>query len=313
MKLNSTREGFSQAMIELAKKNKDIVALCADLKGSLKLSKFEEQFPNQFYEMGICEQNMASAACGMAKLEKIPFICSYAVFSPGRNWEQIRVGACYSNLPIKVIGGHAGIVTGADGATHQALEDVAIMKVLPNMEVYIPADPKEAYEITKQLPNTKKPSYLRLNRINQETVHHIEPFKFQKARLVHEGSECLVIATGICVEIAQKAAKILEKDHKISCKVLNIHSIKPLDSKRIIKEAKLCDCVVSVEEHQVHGGLGSAISEVLTQEFPCPQEFVAIQDTFAESGEPQELLQKYGLTTEHIIEKVQKVIERKKL
>lgn len=309
---SSTREAFAQALVDLAKKDSNIVTLAADLKGSLKLDRFEELYSKQFFEMGICEQNMASSACGMAKLGKIPFICSYAVFSPGRNWDQIRVGACYSNLPLKVIGGHAGLVTGPDGATHQALEDVATMRVLPNMEVYIPSDPQEAYDITKKMSSSKKPNYLRLNRIKQNNVDFIEDFSFQKARLViNKGDDCVIFATGVTVEMAKQACLELEYE-QIKCRVFAIHSIKPIDIKRIVKESKQCECAVSVEEHQIHGGLGSAISEVLSQHQPTPQEFVAVQDTFGESGNPEELLKKYGISVENIKKKVKAVLKRKK-
>ena len=307
----STREAFAQALVDCAKKNSEIVALCADLKSSLKLNEFSNLYPKQFYQMGICEQNMASAACGMAKIGKIPFICSYAVFSPGRNWDQIRVGACYSNLPITVVGGHAGLTTGADGATHQALEDIALMRVLPNMEVYVPSTPNEAYKITKKLTTSKNPNYLRLNRINQNEIEFSEKFSFGKARLVYDGYECLIVATGITVEMAQLAAKELENEN-ISCKVLAIHSIKPLDTKRILKEANECGCVVSCEEHQINGGFGSSISEVLIQNCLVPQEFVAVQDIFGQSGDSDELLERCGISKEHIKEKVRKAIKRKK-
>lgn len=308
-----TREAFAQALIDIAKKNSSIVALAADLKSSLKLDKFEELYPKQFFEMGICEQNLASSACGMAKLGKIPFICSYAVFSPGRNWDQIRVGACYSNLPLKVIGGHAGLVTGPDGATHQALEDIALMRVLPNMEVYVPTDPQEAYEITKKICSSKKPNYLRLNRIKQNNVDFEENFTFQKARLViDKGSDCVIFATGLCVELAKQAVVELEYE-QIKCKVLAIHSIKPIDTKRIIEEAKKCNCVVSVEEHQINGGFGGAISEVLSQNYSTPQEFVAVQDTFGESGGDSELLKKHGISVDNIKNNVRRVIKRKNI
>ena len=308
---SATREAFAQALIDSAQKNSNIVALTADLKSSLKLDEFEKQFPKQLFEMGICEQNMASSACGMAKLGKIPFICSYAVFSPGRNWDQIRVGACYSNIPLKVVGGHTGLVTGPDGATHQALEDIAIMRVLPNMEVYVPSDPQEAYEITKNMCISKIPNYLRLNRIKQNNIEFAEKFSFQKARLVvDKGDDCVIFATGLTVEIAKQAVEELEYEN-IRCKVLAIHSIKPIDVKRIVKESKKCGCVVSVEEHQIHGGLGSAISEVLSQHIPTPQEYVAVQDTFGESGEGDELLKKYGISVENIKKKVKAVLKRK--
>ena len=307
---SSTREGFSVALFELAKENEHIVVLTADLEESLKLNPIKENLSKQFYEMGICEQNMASAACGMAKLGKLPFICSYAVFSPGRNWDQIRVGACYSNLPIVIVGGHSGLTTGKDGATHQALEDIAITRVLPNMQVFVPSDGNEAYEITKEISKTTTPVYLRLNRISQTNNTYLEPFSFQRARLVYEGNDCLILATGTCVEMAFQAATQLELKG-VYCKVLAIHSIKPLDIKRIVEEAKECGCVVSCEEHQIYGGFSSAISEVLSQYSPMPQEFVGVQDTFGESADPEELLNKYKISTSEIIKKVQKVILRK--
>jgi len=306
------RNGFGDGLFEAAKKNKNVVVLCADLTDSLKISKFKKTYENRFFEMGICEQNMMSAAAGMCLNNKIPFVASYAVFNPGRNWDQLRVSVCYSNHNVKIIGGHAGLTTGPDGATHQALEDIAITRVLQNLTVIVPCDEEEARKATLAIARHVGPCYLRLTREKSATITDKKtPFKIGKANVVQEGKDVTIVSCGIGVQFAIEAAKELEKQ-KIKSTVINMHTIKPLDEKTLIKYAKITKAIVSVEEHQVAGGLGSACSEVLSQKCPTVQEFVGMKDSFGESGGGYELLEKYGISTKKVINAVKKAIKRKK-
>lgn len=308
----SIRTGFGRAMLELGKKNTQVVALCADLTESLKLEEFKKTFSKQFFEMGICEQNMMSAAAGMALIGKVPFVVSYAVFNPGRNWDQLRVSVCYSNHNVKVIGGHAGLTTGPDGATHQALEDIAITRVLPNLTVVVPCDEKQAYLATLAIGRLIGPCYLRLSREKSMNItSETDKFELGKAQVLIDGSDIAIFGCGITTQFALEAQKQLLQE-SISCAVINIHTIKPLDEKVVLEYAKKCGAIVSCEEHQAIGGLGSAIAELLAQKLPTPQEFVAIQDSFGESGEGYELLEKYGISTKNIVLKAKQVLKRKK-
>jgi transketolase len=308
----STRVGFGKAMLELGKKNSAIVALCADLTDSLKLEEFKNNLPKQFFEMGICEQNMMSAAAGMALIGKIPFVVSYAVFNPGRNWDQLRVSVCYSNHNVKVIGGHAGLTTGPDGATHQALEDIAITRVIPNLTVVVPCDETQAYQATIAIANFFGPCYLRLSREKSENIIFTSiPFQLGKAQVLIDGSDVAIFCCGLTVQFALQAQKQLSLEG-ISCAIINIHTIKPLDESTVLEYAKKCGLVVTCEEHQTIGGLGGAIAELLAKRLPTPQEFVGITDTFGESGEGYELLDQYGISVKNIIAKVKQVLRRKK-
>ncbi len=307
----SIRSGFGQGLLEAGKLNKDIVALSADLTDSLKVTSFKENFPQRFFEMGVSEQNMMSAAAGMCLIDKIPFVTSYAVFNPGRNWDQLRVSVCYSNHNVKIVGGHAGLTTGPDGATHQALEDIAITRVLPNLTVIVPCDEEEARKATLAIAKDKGPCYLRLSREKSENITDKKSkFEIGKANVLKTGKDVTIIACGLTVQFALSAAKELEKE-KVKATVINIHTIKPLDEKIILKYAKLTKRVVTCEEHQVTGGLGSAVSEYLSKSYPTLQEFVGVNDIFGESGSGYDLLEKYKVSTKEIIKKVKKVLKRK--
>lgn len=303
----STRSGFGKAMVELGKKNKDVIALCADLKDSLKLGDFEKKHPERFYEFGIAEQNMMSAASGMTKLGKIPFVASYAAFNPGRNWDQLRVSVCYSNANVKVLGGHAGLTTGPDGATHQALEDIAITRVLPNLKVVVPCDEEETRKATIALANDFGPAYLRVSREKCRNITDSKSrFEIGKANVLADGVDVAIVACGIAVQFALEAKEELDK-LGISCVVINMHTIKPLDEKTLIKYAKKVKAFVTVEEHQKIGGLGSAVCEYLSTTYPIKVEVIAVEDKFGSSGEGYELLEKYGISKKEILNRIKKL------
>jgi transketolase len=309
------RAGFGDGLLQAGEKDKNIVGLCADLVKSTKMDKFSEKFPERFIEIGVAEQNLVTVASGMAAIGKIPFVSSYAMFSPGRNWEQIRTTICYNDVPVKIVGSHAGISVGPDGGTHQAIEDLAIMRVIPNMVVISPCDAHEARKATLLAAKTKEPTYIRLAREATPVITTEDtPFEIGKAQIYFESEEGKVdvgiIATGALVYKALVAAQSLE-DEGVKVKVLNVATIKPLDEEAIIKLAKETGAIVSVEEHQIIGGLGSAVAECLAKNFPVPQEFIGVHDKFGQSGPPEDLLEHYGMSVEYIIEAVQKVLGRK--
>lgn len=306
-----SRNGYGEGLVIAADVDLNVVALCADLTESTRTQAFADKFPERFIEMGVAEQNLATVASGMAACGKIPFITSYAMFSPGRNWEQIRTTICYNDQPVKIIGSHAGISVGPDGATHQALEDLAITRVLPNMVVIAPADAIEAKKATLAIAKNNKPSYLRLSREKVPVITTEEtPFEIGKADVFYEGNDVCIIACGQMVYRALMAAKQL-KEHKISVRVINCHTIKPIDKKTILQAAEETGAIVTIEEHQLNGGLGSAVAEVVCQNYPVPIKMIGIDDYFGESGEPDELLEKFGLTKEAIIKAVTAVIRMK--
>lgn len=306
-----TRNGYGDGSVIAGKKDKNIVVLCCDLTDSTKSGVFKKAFPDRFVEVGIAEQNMIGLAGGMALCGKVPFVSSYAMFSPGRNWEQVRTIAGYSNLNIKVIGAHAGVSVGPDGATHQAIEDVAIMRVIPNMTVIVPCDYEETKKATIAIAKKQGPCYLRFAReATPVFTTSGTPFKIGKAEIFKKGTDVAIVACGPLVYEALKAAKELEKK-KISACVVNNHTIKPLDKAGLLRIAKECGAFVTVEEHQAAGGMGSAVCEMLAENYPIPVERVGVKDRFGESGEPTELLEKFGLTAPHIIEAVEKVINKK--
>ncbi len=309
------RQGFGQGLLEVGEKNTNVVGLCADLTESTKMNLFAEKFPERFVQIGIAEQNLASVASGMSAMGKIPYISSYAMFSPGRNWEQIRTTICYNDRAVIIAGSHAGISVGPDGGTHQALEDIAITRVIPNMIVISPCDHIEARKATILSADLKKPVYIRLAREKTPVITTEDsPFEIGKAQLLfgeEKGkADVGIIATGALVHRALKVAEALKKEN-ISAKVLNISTIKPIDSDAVINIAKTCGAVVTVEEHQIIGGLGSAVSEVLTQNFPVPQEFVGVQNKFGQSGTADELIEHYGMGEKDILNATKKVIGRK--
>jgi len=313
-KMEALRDGFGRGLILAGEENSEVVVLSADVSNSTRCNFFSEKFPERFFQIGIAEQNLAGVAAGLAESGKIPFMSAYAVFSPGRNWEQIRTMIAYNDLNVKIAGHHTGLLTGFDGATHQALEDIALMRVLPNMKVIVPCDTLEAEKATLVAAKISGPVYLRLAREKTPIFTTSEtPFTFGKAEIFYKSDEpqVLIVGCGPVLHNALLTAEELKKEG-IGTIVLNNHTIKPLDENKIIDLAQKCKAVVSVEEHNVFGGLGSAVSELLAKNFPVPMEFVGTQDVFGESGAPKELFEKYGLGVENIKEAVRKVIERKK-
>lgn len=308
----SPREGFGQGLLEAAYENPNIVVVCADLAESTHVEGFKEKFPDRFIEVGVAEQNLVGIASGLAAVGKIPVAVSYAAFSPGRNWEQIRTSICYNNQKVILVGSHAGISVGPDGATHQALEDIALMRVLPNMVVISPADTLEARGAVKESIKYPGPIYIRLPRHKVPTITSEQAsFEIGHAQILQEGKDATIIATGIMVYQALLAANELNM-HNISVRVINISTIKPLDEQIILSSAEETGAVVTTEDHQAAGGLGSAVAELLSQKFPVPIKIVGIDDVFGESGQPEELLQKYCLSKEKIIQSVITVLKLKK-
>ena len=307
-----TRDGYGKALVELGNKNPDVVVLTGDLSESTRTHWFAEKFPKRFYECGVAEQNMMGIAAGLALSGKIPFVSSYATFNPGRNWDQLRVSVCYSKANVKIIGAHAGISVGPDGATHQALEDIAMTRVLPNLTVIVPADSLETYKATIAAAEMKGPVYIRFAR-EKTPVFTTEqtPFEIGQALVLREGTDVAIIGSGPLVYEALEAAEELSKQG-VDCMVVNNHTVKPIDRKTIVAAARKCGAVVTVEEHQVSGGAGSAVIEVLAEEYPVPVQRVGMPDTFGESGEPTELIEKYGMGKDAIIKAVKKVLKRKK-
>jgi transketolase len=309
------RKGFGQGLLKAGEENKNVVGLCADLVESTQMNFFAEKFPERFIEMGVAEQNLVTVASGMAAMGKIPFCTSYAMFSPGRNWEQIRTTIAYNDRPVKIVGSHSGISVGPDGGTHQALEDIALMRVLPNMDVVSPCDAIEAKKATLALAKTTKPAYLRLVREKTPIITTEEtPFNLSKAEIYWMPdvgiAQVGIIVTGGLMYKALLAAKELEAEG-IKMKVMNLASIKPIDVDAVVALAKECKAIVTVEEHQVAGGMGSAVAETLAQNFPVPIEFIGIKDKFGQSGTPEQLIEHYGLGKNAIKEAVKKVLKRK--
>jgi transketolase len=305
------RNGYGDGMMELGKENPNVIILCCDLTESTRSQAFAEAYPERFVEVGVAEQNLAGLGAGMAHEGKIPFITSYATFSPGRNWDQIRVSICYSGNNVKIVGSHAGISVGPDGATHQAMEDIAMTRVLPRLTVLVPADALEARKATIAAAKFNGPVYLRLAREKTPQFTTAEtPFEIGKAYVFRTGKDCTIAAAGPQVYYALQAAEELSAKG-IECEVINLASVKPLDEAALIKSVKKTGCVVSAEEHQITGGVGGAVAEALSRNYPVPQEFVGMPDHFGESGEPNELIAKWGMDKDAIIKAVTKVIKRK--
>lgn len=298
------RDGFGKAILDIASYNKRIFALSADLADSTRLSAFARRFPERFVQTGVAEQNMLGIAAGLAASGKIPFAASFAVFSPGRNWDQLRVSVCYSNLNVKIIGAHAGLNVGPDGASHQALEDIAITRVLPNLTVIAPVDEAQTALATIAAAKHRGPLYIRFGRSScpNITTHNSE-FTIGKAQTLAEGKDVSIVASGPLVAKALLARDVLQKS-KISAQVINLHTIKPLDEEALLKAAQKTKLIITAEDHQVNGGMGSAVAELLASKLPTRVIRIGVNDRFGESGKPEELYKKYGLTHVEIVKVV---------
>lgn len=306
-----TRSGFGDGLLELGRQNPDIVALCADLTGSLKMDAFEKEFPNRFFRIGVAEANMMGIAAGMTIGGKIPFTGTFANFSTGRVFDQIRQSIAYANKNVKICASHAGLTLGEDGATHQILEDIGLMRMLPNMTVINTCDYNQTRAATMAIAAHRGPVYLRFGRPKVPVyTNPDQPFEIGKAVTLAEGNDVTIFATGHLVWKALEALEILE--HKgISAEVINIHTIKPLDIEAILTSINKTGCCVTAEEHQINGGLGDAIAQAIVRHHPVPVEMVAVRDVFGESGTPEELMKKYGLDTVDVVDAAMRVIARK--
>ena len=307
----ATRFGFGEGLIELGKKNDKIFVLGADTVSSVAINGFQKEFPERFANVGIAETNLLGMAAGLAVAGFVPFVSTYGVFASGRPWEQIRTTICYSNLNVKIGGSHSGLMVGPDGATHQALEEISIMRCLPHMTVLVPCDLVETKKATIAAADYNGPVYIRYGRENVPIITEDKtPFEIGKAIKMKEGSDVCIMACGSMVYESLMAAELLEKEG-IKARVLNIHTIKPIDKQAIIDAAKDCGAIVTAEEHQIFGGFGSAVAEVVVANSPVPMEFVGVNDTFGESGKPADLIVKYGLKDVNIVAAVKKVLKRK--
>ena len=306
-----TRSGFGAGLVELGRNNPKVVTLCADLIGSLKMGDFQKEFPDRFFQVGIAEANMIGMAAGMTVGGKIPFTGTFANFSTSRVYDQIRQSVAYSDKNVKICASHAGLTLGEDGATHQVLEDIGMMKMLPNMTVINPCDYNQTKQATLAIADYEGPVYLRFGRPKVPIfIPENMPFEIGKGILLNEGTDVTIVATGHLVWKAMEACQILE-DKGISAEVINIHTIKPLDDEIILKSVMKTKCIVSAEEHQLAGGLGESVASLLSKTIPTPMEYVAVNDTFGESGTPDELMEKYGLGTKDVVSAVEAVLLRK--
>jgi transketolase len=306
-----TRSGFGEGLAELGRKNPNVVALCADLIGSLKMDAFKNENPDRFFQVGIAEANMIGLAAGMTIGGKIPFTGTFANFSTGRVYDQIRQSVAYSQKNVKICASHAGLTLGEDGATHQILEDIGMMRMLPNMTVIVPADFNQTKQATIAIADHQGPVYLRFGRpVMPIFVKPDAEFVIGKADVLNEGTDVTIIACGHLVWKSIEAVKMLA-EQGISAELINMHTIKPLDEEAILKSVSKTGCVVTAEEHMMHGGLGDAVAQVLARNLPSPHEYVAVNDSFGESGTPMELMAKYGIDTINVVDAVKKVIARK--
>ena len=309
----ATRQGFSDALMELGKENPNVVVLGVDVSPSVKVDAFAKAYPERFFSVGVAEADMMGIAAGLALVGKIPFAAAYGEFATGRPFDQIRQSLAYSRAPVKVCASHCGITVGPDGATHQSLEDVALMRVLPHMTVVCPCDYLETKRAVKASVDIKSgPVYIRFFRDNSPMLtDESTPFTIGKANVLVSGTDVTIVASGLQVWEAIKAAEILY-DEGVSARVINMHTVKPLDSTTLLQAARDTGAIVTAEDHQIHGGLGSAVAELLARTLPTPQEFVAVNDSFGESGKGEELMRKYGIARDDIVEAARRVISRKR-
>jgi transketolase len=308
-----TRDGFGQGLVEAARRNENVVAVCADLVESTRMQAFRDAFPERFIEIGVQEQLLVAMSAGLAMAGKVPFVASYAMFCPGRAWEQIRTNMCLNDTNVKVAGAHAGVSVGPDGATHQAIEDIAIMRPIPRLTIVVPCDSVQTKKATLAVAELDGPVYLRFGREKSPVVTTDEtPFEIGKAQVFRDGKDVAIVACGIVVYDALIAAERLAREDGLDCLVLNNHTVKPMDAPAILAAARTCGAVVTVEEHQIQGGMGSRVAEILVAEHPVPMEFVGVDDRFGQSGTPAELLAHYGMSADDIRAAVLRAAARKR-
>ncbi|MBV8435644.1 MAG: transketolase family protein [Candidatus Eremiobacteraeota bacterium] len=313
VKMVPTRNGFGEGLVEAGGRDRNVLGICADLSESTRFEAFKKAYPKQYVEIGVSEQLLVAMAGGLASVGKIPWIASYAMFNPGRSWEQVRTIMALNETNVKIAGAHAGVSVGPDGATHQAIEDIAIMRVIPNMTVVVPCDAAQTKKATLALTERWGPVYLRFGREKSAVVTTAAtPFEIGKAQTFREGSDVAIVACGILVYNALMAAEKLARDHGIECRVVNNHTIKPMDEEAVVDAARTCGTVVTVEEHQRHAGMGSRVAEILAARQPVPIEFVGVDDRFGQSGDPFELVEYYGMGVDAIVAAARRAQERKK-
>ena len=300
------RDAYGEALIELGEKNEDIMALDADLANSTRTARFGKKFPQRFFDFGVAEQNMMGVAAGLASSGKIPFVSTFAIFGSGRAWDQVRNTICYNKLNVKIVVTHAGLTVGPDGSSHQAIEDIALMRAISNMTIVVPCDAPETKETILACAQYPGPVYVRLGRPKVPTIPKKDGFKIGRARILQEGKDISIITCGMMVKQAQDAAKILEREGR-SARVVNMHTIRPLDKETIIECAKLTKRIVTCEEHLLCGGLGSAVAEVLAENMPTPMAMIGIRDRFGQSGTPEDLIKEYHLTCDDIVQACRKL------
>jgi transketolase len=308
-----TRNGFGEGLIEAGTRNRDVLGICADLSESTRFEGFRKAHPAQYIEIGVSEQMLVAMAGGLAAVGKIPWIASYAMFNPGRSWEQVRTIMALNETNVKIAGAHAGVSVGPDGATHQAIEDIAIMRVIPHMTVVVPCDAVQTKKAALALSDRWGPAYLRFGREKSAVITTDEtPFEIGKAQTFREGGDVAIVACGILVYNALIAADRLASEDGLECRVVNNHTVKPMDEAAVVGAAQACGAVVTVEEHQRAGGMGSRVAEILAQQFPAPIEFVGVDDRFGQSGDPMELIEYYGMGADAIVAAVRRAHKRKK-
>jgi len=312
LKMKPTRDGFGEGLVEAGKRNPNVVAVCGDLTESTRMQPFKDAFPERFIQLGVQEQLLAALSAGLALAGKIPFIASYAMFNPGRSWEHVRTNLCLNFTNVKIAGAHAGVSVGPDGATHQAIEDIAIMRPIPNMTIIVPCDSTQTKKATQAAAELAGPVYLRFAREKSPVFTTDEtPFEIGRAQVFRDGTDAAIIACGILVHNALLAADELAREDGIDCLVLNNHTVKPMDEDAVVTAARTCGAVVTVEEHEVLGGMGSRVAEVLAERRPTPLEFIGVHNRFGQSGTPDELIEHYGMGVSHIKAAVRRVVARK--
>lgn len=308
-----TRNGFGEGLVEAGRRDENVIAICADLSESTRMEAFKKTFPARYVEIGVAEQMLVAMAAGLAATGKIPFIASYAMFNPGRSWEQVRTTMALNEANVKIAGAHAGVSVGPDGATHQAIEDIAIMRVIPKMTVVVPCDSVQTKKATLAVAARTGATYLRFARAESAVITTDDtPFEIGRAQTFRDGDDVALVACGILVYNALVAADRLAREDHIECRVVNNHTIKPMDEDAIVEAARACGAVVTVEEHQVHGGMGSRVAEILAARHPVPIEFIGVQDRFGQSGNPQDLVEEYGMGVSAICDAVKRVLARKR-